>query len=245
MKKVLACALFVSFLTFQLAAANAHEDRCRQLTTSSTLTQVEQVENDLVGGIWSLRSENFRSTFEFKANGIASLITESHGDLHYADVLWNVTTLDHSVVLSVTNPEQVTKHYSIVQNCDGVLLKSLNDNEVQQWMFEKPMLKYERQTLEMQLVGNWKSISGSEDATTTSYQFQENGNLLMVEAGIQTPGIWDLTEDGQYILVTLQNDNDGFFAHFALRIFDIDYHTASFTMNGKGGVSSIQYFEKI
>lgn len=245
MKKVLACALFVSFLTFQLAAANAHEDRCRQLTTFSTLSQAKQVENDLVEGIWNLRSENYRYTFEFNANGLASLITESNGDVHYADVLWNVTTLDHSVILSVTNPEQVTKHYSIVQNCDGVLLKSLNDQEAQQWMFEKPMLKYERQTLELQLVGNWKSISGSEDATTTKYEFQKNGNLIMLEAGIQTPGIWDLSENGQYILVTLQNEEGTFFQHFALRIFDIDYHTASFTMNGQEGVSAIQYFEKI
>jgi hypothetical protein len=245
MKKILACALFVSFLTFQLAAANAHEDRCRQLTTFSTLSQAKQVENDLVGGIWSLRSENFRSTFEFNANGIASLITESQGDLHYEDVLWNVTTLDHSVVLSVTNPEQDTKHYSVVQNCDGVLLKSLNDHDAQQWMFEKPMLKYEYQTMEMQLVGVWKSISGSEDATTTKYQFKKDGTLLIVEAGIQTPGVWDLTEDGQYILVTLQNNAGVYFEHFALRIYDIDYHTASFTLNGKGGECAIQYFEKI
>jgi hypothetical protein len=245
MKKVLACALFVSFLTIQLAAANAHEDRCRQLTTLSTLSQAKQVENDLVGGIWSLRSENVRSTFEFNANGIASLITESQGDVHCADVLWNVTTLDHSVVLSVTNPEQITKHYTVVQNCAGVLLKSLNDHEAQQWMFEKPMLKYERQTMEMQLVGLWKSISEGEDATTTKYQFKEDGTLLMAEAGVQTPGVWDLSEDGQYIMVSLQNDAGVYYAHFALRIYDIDYHTASFTLNGQGGISAIQYFEKI
>ena len=244
MKKVLACALFVSLFMFQLTATNAHEDGCRQFKKFNTLSQVAQIENDLVNGVWNLQSETERFTLDFNANGMASLITENHGEIHYSDVLWNVSTIDNAAILSMMGVDQVIEDFEIVQNCDGVILKSLEDEKIEQWIFEEPIHKFERQTIEMQLTGQWKSIPVSEDANSTRYAFQENGTLIMNESGIQTPGVWDISEDGQFILITLQNDAGSFVDNFALRIFDLDYHSASFSINDKSDLADIQYFEK-
>lgn len=246
MKKVLALAVLISSFSVSTFASDTTENRCRQLKSYSTLSHSKQVEDDLSSGIWTFENATTEFTLEFDANGIANQISESDaGYLTQSTMLWNVQTFGEATVLTLTEPSLTTQRFLIKQNCEGVLLKSTQGEGTAQWNFEKPRKPYALETLEMQLSGQWKTVSYTEDGRTQQYDFGKNGQFTLTENASDKTGVWEITDDGRFISIYLKDKNGHYHDRMVLKIADIDYHVASFFIDQDDTGMKIQYLEKV
>lgn len=244
MKKVLFSTFFIFLISTFSLASPGHDDRCRNLSQYAGLCQAKQVEIDLVSGTWQFIHEDTIRMIEFEENGMASLVEEHEGEIAYTDYLWTLKSFNHSVILYLTSPANDSQKYVITQNCAGVELTPLDGSAIQQWIYEEPLHGYAKLSIEEQLIGHWRSVADEAGDDLTVYTFGENGTMHMEDDGAASIGVWEITEDGDFILISLQDEEGKFSDHMALRIYDIGYHSASFTDHDQGIQDDIQYFEK-
>ncbi len=245
MRKEFAFVFFISLFSFQLLASGDHDDHCRNLETYASLSHVKQVEIDLTSGIWTIDREGASTMIEFASNGIATMVEDNEGEIEHTDYLWNLKEFNHSVILYLTNPEFDSQKYVVTQNCAGIQLKALDGSGSTQWLYDEPLFEFEKTSIEAQLIGEWQSVADPSMGDMVKYDFNEDGTMSLVENGKTCYGVWEITEDGDFISLSLKNEQGAFCKYVSMRIYDLGYHAASFTNDGDNFSQDIQYFEKI
>ena len=245
MRKLVAFSFLIPLFFIQVRASSGQGDHCRNLSAYVTLSQAKQVEIDLLNGIWTKELEDTSTMIEFEPNGIATMVEDMDGEIAHTDFLWNLKAFNHSVILYLINPQGDSQKYVVKQNCTGIRMDNLDGSGSIQWSYTEPLNDFEKISIEAQLIGEWHSVADPVRIDMIKYDFNEDGTMSMVKNGKKCRGVWEISEDGDFISLSLKNEEGEYCRHISMRIYDIGHHAASFTNDGENFNNDIQYFEKI
>ncbi|MDX1666243.1 MAG: hypothetical protein R3350_03395, partial [Saprospiraceae bacterium] len=200
------------------------------------IDRVSFVEKDLVSGVWITaddETENelvvFESMLRFEESGKAVLSVAGKNGLYHSRFYdWKIEMIRFDPVLTLTGKYgEIERRYVVDQTCQGIELTNTENGET--IAYEHQLKKKSEALSEISdaLTGKWEIVLASIRLKSTGecpirdvemqkaklhYQFEPNGQFTKAltsptsEVYLTETGSWELTEDGQYLLLHTVKD---------------------------------------
>lgn len=189
-----------------ISTAFAYSD-CRptMFQAGTTLSHQEIIEQDLLVNRWAMKNAEGTTLYDFQDLGLVSQVHESvAGDFIYKEYLWVLHNIGDQVFLHLSTVEEgESLIYTVRQNCNGLVLTEVNQQNHYKLDYQGPKRAEGMQILHNDLPGMWQNINSGSwwyFAPDGTIQYP-NQNFSLTEQGY-----YFLILDGKYLII---NPADG------------------------------------
>lgn len=189
---------------------------------------VQRIENDLIHGIWTLKSLNSKLIFQFKDFGMLDLIElKETGNTAYKNALWQVEEINGRAVLVITEKDmRQRRQFGVEQTCLGVVLKDQESLEELKLIHQSASNSMKINLMKANLVGDWTNVTYPFNLATEldqcgtfeemkgaflRYRFNPDGTFQLTYGSsmmtVRESGCWELGINGEYVLLHVTEKN--------------------------------------
>ena len=190
----------------------------------------EKVESDLLQGVWtaknpSVKSKKVKFLFQFKDSGkLDFLELQPMGNYAHKDLNWVVEVQESGPHLLIFDTKTgKNQNFELVQTNDGMELTEERTGEYFNLDFHPRAAVKEVSSIKKSIVGEWlNSLYPFEIARNgdkpmpgafLQYQFNSDGTYSKLlgnnEAQLDEVGTWEISKDGQYLLLHTNDFENG------------------------------------
>ena len=216
--------------------------KCRDYATdlAKNFSTIQLIEHDLVHGTWTSTLPNgFDNTYLFTKEGLVQILqTDLHGKKSYQSSFWRVAEFDGQPFLVLSNKERKEKLLSVMQNCEGIILKDVVCHNILTLHYQPLKASPKLNLTKAYLVGEWTNVSAFENmkdnknalGSYLDYQFSADGTFTRDYGNQQNKvseiGTWEISKDNQYLLlhVAEKNNIENIRCTQVIRIAQVDDH---------------------
>ncbi len=219
-----ACLLLSAWLVWGNTPAELSYLYCRQTITDDTLPLSDQIEKDLVSGVWVEETTAASGDYmEFDASGHAMLM-EANGDFTYrvSRYSWGIEAgNEHPLLVFFDDQEQETLLFRIDPTCAGIQLTDLNTGEKASYAYQSADAS-QANAVKAALTGEWRNTRanltlsspdcGTDgaveiDKASILLEFHADGTFIKVircltkDIRFEERGQWEVAADGKKVLL--------------------------------------------
>lgn len=231
---ILLLSLFSLPLLASQSTSTTTDCRLNTLAFTAEVTLVQQIKEDLLNGIWHQQTA-VPATLLFAESGVGSFITDCpKGGKEIGGLQWSVTTENGQVILTLTKQTEGIVRYDVKQTCDGLTLQDISNGQFMTLAYQPVSKATKMLNVQRTLSGEWSSTvypnTVIEDLEAESqqqimsayftYELSNDGTFVRTFGGhnlktVSVSGIWQVSEDGNYIILHLPDGKGGYYNRVA------------------------------
>lgn len=219
---------------------------CPEFITDDTLPLSDQIEHDLVAGVWLVEQGSESETLlEFDSEGQATIL-ESNGDFTYklTRYSWEIEAAnEHPVLLLRNQANQETQYFLINPTGNGMQLTQLSTGKAVTYVFHSSNSE-QTAAVKAALTGEWRNTRAlltlrSADCdpgdaleleeASISFEFQSDGAFTKVVSSdvksirFEERGRWEVSKDGDHLLLhTPSADGTALTQRIRIKFLELD-----------------------
>jgi hypothetical protein len=256
MTQLIKNAIISSILSFAFISGTIGE-KCDRLEMYDLYITRDNIEADLISGVWETNLIAPGSKLFFQEDGIVQIVSPGYPENGISIETWNVQKMDSHFVLTISSETGNITTAKLYPTCEGFSIRSTNTTSMAMTKLKLDTRKLV-QSARSEMQGVWDIIAETmpENPRSLKWSFKGDGTfaLYMSPDLFHTiyQGIWDIAPDGEHIILyfTRSENSDEVYSKEIVKINNLDYEDlvlsgeALAKLTGQADGMTKVYFEK-